>query len=72
MLQDTDFPKVGEQKHTFRLIGYLDFLIDKVYLDGSWGSKTVAGILLVRLNRVTHFYKDAIPVCDPLSVRLGP
>ena len=49
--------------------------IDKVYLDGSCGSKTEAGILFASLKRVghlTHFYKDTQPMLDPLSVQMGP
>ena len=42
-------------------------IIDKVYIDRSCGSKTVAGVLLAR-------FKDTVPlpVRDPLSVLLGP
>ena len=50
-------------------------LIDKVYIDGSCNSKTVYGVLLTclkRVSHVTHFYKDTIPMRDPLLVRLGP
>ena len=50
-------------------------IIDKVYIDGSCGSKTVASILLARLKRgghLTHYYQDTIPMRDPLSVQLGP
>ena len=49
-------------------------IIEKVYTDGSCGSKTVAGVLLVLFKRVghmTHFYKDTIPMRDSQSVRLG-
>ena len=37
--------------------------------------KTEAGVLLVRFKRVghvTHFYKDTILMCDPLSDWFGP
>ena len=43
--------------------------IDKVYIDGSCGSKNGAGVLLVHLKRVRYvnkFYKDTIPMRDPL------
>ena len=35
-------------------------IIDKVHIDGPCGSKTLAGVLLVRFERVshvTHFYR---------------
>ena len=42
--------------------------IDKVYIDGPYGSKTLNGVLLARFERVshvTHFYNDTIPIYDP-------
>ena len=40
----------------------LTIIIDKVYIDGPCGSKTLAGVLLLlarfeRVSHVTHFYK---------------
>ena len=32
--------------------------IDKVYIDGSCGSKIITGILLARLKRVGYLYKE--------------
>ena len=43
--------------------------IDKVYIDGSCGYKTVAGVLLARfkgVGNIAYFYKDTISMRDPL------
>ena len=48
--------------------------IDKLYINGSGGSITIDGLLLARFKRVgdvSHFYKDTIPICNPLTLRLG-
>ena len=40
--------------------GNRDRTRDNVYIDGPYGSKTLAGVLLVRFERVshvTHFYR---------------
>ena len=61
--------------------------IDKVYIDGSCGTKTVSVFLahFRTMGNVTHYYKDTIPIRDILSygwvldlpipifaVRMGP
>ena len=38
--------------------------IDKVYIEGSCGSKIVASVLLERVDHVIYFYKDTIPIFD--------
>ena len=48
--------------------------MDKIYIDGPYGSKTLAGVLLARFERVshvTHSYKDRIPIRNPVLARLG-
>ena len=47
--------------------------IDKVYIDASRGSKTVAGVLLAHSKRVGHetdFYKNTISMRDLLLCRV--
>ena len=72
------FNTVCPQKYEHR--PEMDILFDSAnciagYIDGSFVSRTVVGVLLAcfeRLSHVTHFYKDTIPMRDSLSVRLGP
>ena len=45
--------------------------IDKVYIDGSYDSKTVAGVLK-KVSHVTHFCKDMIPMRSPHQYGIFP
>ena len=51
--------------------------IDKVYIDGPFDSKILAGVFLASFERVSHLtyfiqHDSTIPTCDPLSVLLSP